>query len=125
MEELQTEREELATLDQSVFFLVLLILGVLISFSATVEQRSALARALCRGEPENINVLPKRCAANALIVGTTGFFAWLACRAAHQVQEEDCAGQRSARTNLLASLLVFAAALLRWSDLRQMMAETP
>lgn len=119
IKEPQTEqKEELATLDWSILFLLLLIAGVLLSFSATVEQRNGLAQALCGQREETADVFSKRWTASILIVGTTGFFAWLACRSAKETQcRGDCADRRSAQANLLASILVFVAALIRLNDL--------
>lgn len=121
MEELQEQQAEgLETLNWSILFLLILIVGVLLSFAATVKQRDGLARSLCCGQEDDTDVTALRLPANLLIVGTTGFFAWLACRSAGQAEEEgDCARKRSARANLLAAVLVFVAALIRLDDLRQ------
>lgn len=119
MEEMQEKRDELATMNRTILFLILLILGVLISFSATLEQRNGLAEALCCHREDTTDVSAKRCAANALIVGTTGYFAWLACQSAKEAQKQgDCSARRSAQANLLASVLVFVAALIRLDDFR-------
>lgn len=120
MEELRAKQEEeLETVNWSILFLILLIIGVLLSFSATLEQRSGLLEALCCRREDTTDVSAKRWAASALIVGTTGFFAWLACRAARETAGQGtCGEQRSAQANLLASVLVFAAALIRLNDLK-------
>lgn len=122
MKELQAKQEEaLGTINWSILFLVLLIVGVLLSFSATLEQRRGLAESLRCHREDTTDVSAKRWAASALIVGTTGFFAWLACRSAMEAQrQETCVEQRSAQANLLASVLVFAAALVRLGDLKLM-----
>lgn len=119
MEESQLEqRDELATLDWTILFLLLLIVGVLLSFSATVEQRGSLARLLCCGQENTADVFSTRWVASALVVGATGFFAWVACRSAKKTHcQGDCAEKRSAQANLLASVLVFVAALIRLNDL--------
>ncbi len=117
MEELQQEQcEQLETLNGSILILLLLIAGVLLSFSATVDQRDGLARALCRGVDDATDVLPKRRLASMLIVGTTGFFVWQACRGVKSAQEGSCADRRSARDDLLAAALVFAAGLIRLNN---------
>lgn len=120
MDEPQTEeKENLAILDWSILFLLLLIAGVLLSFSATAEQRNGLAQALCCQQEDTTDVFSKRWAASILIVGTTGFFAWLACQTMQKTQRQgDCGEKRSARANLLASVLVFVAALVRLNDLK-------
>ena len=119
MEETRAEqREELATLNGSILVLLILIAGVLLSFSATVEQRDGLAKALCCCREDTTDVFSKRWVASFLIVATTGFFAWLACRSVKETQDrEDCVEQRSAHANLLAAILVFVAALVRLNDL--------
>ena len=120
MKELRAKQEEeLETMNRSIMFLFLLIIGVLLSFSAALEQRGGLIEELCCRREEAVDVSAKRMAASALIVGATGFFAWLACRSAGEAAKQDsCAGRRSAQANLLASVLVFAAALIRWDDLK-------
>lgn len=119
MEESQLEqRDELATLDWSILFLLLLIVGVLLSFSATVEQRNGLARLLCCGQEDTTDVFSTRWLVGVLVVGATGFFAWVACRSMKKTLcQGDCTAQRSAQANLLAAVLVFAAALIRLNDL--------
>lgn len=117
MEETQ---QELAQANWSILFLVLLIFGILLSFKATVEERDGLVDTLCGGEKCAVNVFPLRWAASALVTGGTGFFAWLACRG---LSSALASGERveigSARTSLLAALMVFGAALLRLGDLKE------
>ncbi len=119
MEESQPEQKEpLATLDWSILFLLLLIGGVLLSFAAAVEQRDGLARQVCCGLEDTTDVFPARWLAGILAAGATGFFAWVACSSMKKtLRGGDCAEQRSARANLLAAVLVFAAALIRLNDL--------
>lgn len=119
MEESQLEqKDELATLGWTVLFLLLLIVGVLLSFSATVEQRDGLARLVCCGQEDTTDVFSTRWLASILVVGATGFFAWAACRSMKKTQcQGSCTQQRSAQANLLASVLVFVAALIRLNDL--------
>lgn len=114
------QREELATLNWSIVFLLLLIMGVLLSFSATVEQRDGLARLLRCGREDTTDVYPQRRLASVLVTGVTGFFAWVACRSAQKAQcRGDCLEQQSAQSNLLAAVLVFAAACIRLEDLER------
>lgn len=120
MEETREEQERtLATLDWSLLFLVLLILGILISFAATSIQREGVARNLLCGQSEEIpDVFPLRWRTGVLSVGATAFFALLSRRTLKEALEgEDCARQRSARANALASALVLAATLIRLDDL--------
>lgn len=125
MKELQAKQEELETVNWSILFLILLILGVMLSFSATLEQRNGLVGALCCKREDTADVSGKRWAASALVVGATGFFTWLACRSAKAAKEQEtCANQRSTQANLLASALVFVAALVRLSDLKLAIQES-
>lgn len=117
---MEETKQELAQVNWSILFLVLLIFGILLSFAATVEERDGLLDALCHGEEGAVNVFPLRWASSALVTGGTGFFAWLACRnlsAALASGDRDEIG--SARTNLLAALMVFGAAVLRLGDLKE------
>ena len=116
---MEERQQELVQINWSILFLVLLIFGILLSFAATVKERDALAETLRDGEECSVNVLPLRWASSALVTGGTGFFAWLACRAvtdALETGDEDTIA--SARTNLLAALMVFGAAVLRLGDLK-------
>lgn len=119
MEEPRPEQKDaLMTLDWSVLFLLVLIAGVLLSFAATVEQRNGLAGQLFCGREDVTDVFPTRRLVSVLVVGATGFFAWTACRTAKSTQQQGtCAEKRSAQANLAASVLVFAAALIRLNDL--------
>lgn len=121
MEESQWEQKDnLAALNWSILFLLLLIAGVLLSFAATVEQRDSLARLLCCRQEDGTDVFPVRRLASILVAGGTGFFAWLACRSAKRVElQGSCRERSSAQANLLAAVLVFAAALIRLCDLEQ------
>ena len=115
----QEQEEELESLNWTALFLLLLIVAVLISFLATVEQRNGLIQALYCQQENATNVFSKRWTASALVVGATGFFAWLACRGANDARAQgDCTKQRSAHANLLAAVLVFVAALVRLNDLK-------
>lgn len=61
-------------------------------------------------------VYPLRHAANSLVVGALGFFLCLAAKTWRQTDPANCAAARSARSNLIASALVLAAALIRFQD---------
>ena len=112
------QKEELATLDWSILFLLLLITGILLSFSATVEQRDALAQLLCYGREDTTDVYPQRRLASVLVTGATGFFAWVACRSAQRARcQGSCLERQSTHANLLAAFLVFGAACIRLEDL--------
>ncbi len=121
--EKQKQCEQLETFNSSILVLLLLIAGILLSFSATVDQRNELARILCGGEENPSNILSKRRLASILIVGTTGFFAWAACRGMSSAQPSNCSERRSAQANLFAAVLVFVAALIRLNDLNLVIRE--
>ena len=112
-----TLREQLGTAEESLRYLGLIVVGVLLSFRATVLQRDALAEQLCGGEGDTSAVYPLRHTANSLIVGALGFFLCLAVKAWNHRDREDCAAGRSAHSGLWAALLVFAAAVIRFDDL--------
>lgn len=110
-------RAQLNTADQSLLFLGLLLLSVGLSYCGVSLQRAGLCKTL-QGDEAGAAALPSvfpiRLWASALVVGSLGFFLCLAVRSARQATGTEAA---SACTNLWASLLVFAAALLRLGDL--------
>ena len=110
-------REQLCTVEGSIRFLVLIVVGVLLSFKATTVQREALCAELCGEEADTSAVYPLRHTANSLIVGALGFFLCLAIKTWRERDVTDCAASRSAHSNLWAALLVFAAAVIRFDDL--------
>lgn len=120
VEEDQREQEEtLAVLDWSVVFLLLLILGIFLSLSATTIQREGVIRALCGQPGEMPDVFPLRWRTGILSAAATGFFALLSRRNLDQAMRgEDSAQKRSAKANALAAALVFAATLIRLDDLK-------
>lgn len=113
-------KEQLGTVNQSIFYLMLIILSVLLSFWSVLIQREQLEELLA-GNPQKAplpNVLPIKLTASALTVGALGFFFCLALRTCREAaQGTDPAAQRSAGMNVQASLLVLAAALIRLCDL--------
>ena len=121
MEEQALLCEQLDTADQSLVFLVLILLSILLSLWALLIQRQELAAAVC-GDRETAEELPPvfpiRCSASSIVIGALGFFLCLALRSWDEARRDsDPAAQRSARINLWARLLVFLAALLRMDDL--------
>lgn len=111
----------LETADASLFFLLLILLSVLLSFWAVRVQRGRLCLTIRGGTGEAASaagVFPIRWAAGALAVGALGFFLCLAVRGAEEAERGgDPAAVRSARVNLWASILVLSAAVLRLEDL--------
>ena len=125
MEEAQAQRalleEQLATADQSLGFLLVLVASVLLSFWTVTVQRRGLCLTLA-GEEEQAaalpDVLPARRTAGAMVIGSLGFFLCLAIQAWRDLTPETgCAARRSAGRNLWASVLVLAAAVVRLDDL--------
>ena len=104
-------REQLRTVDESLLFLLLIVLSVLLSYWGVRIQREGLCRTLQ-------GVFPIRLSASALVVGALGFFLCLALKTERETARGGTpAARRSACTNLWASLFVFLAALLRLDDL--------
>ena len=109
-------REQLRTVDESLLFLLLIVLSVLLSYWGVRIQREGLCRTL-QGDAEGAAALPRvfpiRLSASAL-----GFFLCLALKTERETARGGTpAARRSACTNLWASLFVFLAALLRLDDL--------
>ena len=78
---------------------------------------------IVEGEPGSVDeaaaapaVYPLRHAANSRVGGALGFFLCLAVKTWRQTDPANCAAARSARSNLTASALVLAAALIRFQD---------
>lgn len=134
MEERNILNEQLRTVNQSLFYLMLIILSVLLSFRSVLIQREQLEETLagqpagcrpeqpagCRpGQPAGCrNVYPIRLCASALVVSALGFFFCLALRTCRDASRgDDPAAQKSASMNAWASLFVLAAALIRLYDL--------
>lgn len=120
MDDQEILEEQLDTLDDTVFFLVVIIASVLLSFWATLRQRQAVCLTL-RGEEEAAQqagaVIPIRFTASALVLGALGYFLHLAVRL---WEDARCgADPASAKANLWASILVLTAAIVRWRDLRR------
>ena len=114
-------REQLRTVDESLLFLLLIVLSVLLSYWGVRIQREGLCRTL-QGDAEGAAALPRvfpiRLSASALVVGALGFFLCLALKTERETARGGTpAARRSACTNLWASLFVFIAALLRVYDL--------
>lgn len=111
--------EQLGMVNQSLFYLILIILSVFLSFRVELIQREQLEEALA-GKPQKAvpDVFPLQFSASVVVAGALGFFFCLSlrvCRDAAQGDDPDL--QRSAGMNVWASLLVLAAALIRLYNL--------
>ena len=111
---------QLATVEESLGFLVLLILSILLSFSGVLLQRRQLACAVA-GEAEAAAAVPdpypRRCGASALVIGCLGYFFAQALEGWRSAQQGSASARQSAARNLWAALFVLAAALIRLYDL--------
>ena len=120
MEEQEELKQELDTLNVALIFLLLVIFAILLSLWATLLQRDQLRLILKGEDPSQIPpVNPIRLAVSAIIVGCSGYFLCLALKAELAAQAgNDPSARRSARVNMVASLLALLAALLRQLDLQ-------
>ena len=101
--------KELEQANKSLFFLTVLLGSILLSWQALWLQREGL----CRGKETDVSRL--RLAASVLVVVSLAVFFCLALR--NRRDAEGTAGEESAGLNVLASLLVLLAALLRLCEL--------
>ena len=115
-------RETLELLGTSEALILVLLIGVTISYCAVERQRRQICLAT-RGEEQAAgcigrSALELRRISSALVTGSLGIFFLLAGRSWTDAAENgDCAACCSAGRNLWASLLVFVAALIRLYDL--------
>lgn len=107
---------QLAQADQAMGFILAVLAGVALSFTATGIQRDAICAALRGEETDPWAVYPLRHTANSLVVGALGFFLCLAVQTWRQADRADCTAARSAWSNLVAAALVLGAALIRFQD---------
>ena len=112
---------QLGITDTSLGFLLIIIAATLLSFLSVVIQRKGLCLTIRgkTGEAAGLpNVYPMKRKAAAMVVGALGFFLCLALSTAKEAAAgEDRVAQKSANTNVWASLFVLVAALLRLDDL--------
>jgi len=120
----QVLRRQLETVDGAVFFILLLIAAICLSFFSTVIQRRGLALTLDGREKQAAELpdtYPIQRLSGAIVIGATGFFLLLGLQGMRDAAGEDRAARRAAAMNLRAAALVLAAALLRLDalDLRE------
>ena len=117
------EREELEkavmALDGSIFFIVVVVASVLLSWLSLLKQRRDACEALETGDTaQDPSIFPIRLGASALIIGALGFFFYMSIQRHKQAcRRTDPAEKRSSYINAAAAVLVLAAALLRLDDL--------
>jgi len=123
MEERRILNEQLGTVNQSLFYLALIVLSVLLSFWSVLIQREQLEEQLA-GNPQKSaapDVFPIRLSASVLVVCALGFFFCLTLQTCRDASKgKDLAAQKSAGMNAWASTFVLAAALIRLYDLNFM-----
>lgn len=116
-------KEQLGTVNQSLFYLMLIILSVLLSFWSVLIQREQLEKTLAGNSQKVVatDIFPIKLIASVLTVSALGFFFSLALRTCQDAaQGNDLAAQKSATANVWASLFVLTAALIRLCDLNFM-----
>ena len=112
-------KEQLRTVNQSLYYLMLIILSVLLSFWSVLIQRNQLEETLA-GNPQKAvapDVFSIKLIASVLTVSALGFFFALAIRTCRDT------AQRTAEMNVWASLFVLSAALIRLYDINFMEGE--
>lgn len=105
---------QLGTVEESLRFLLLIILSICLSWVGVTTQRQGLCDILLGKRTDFPDVSSLRLTAGALVVTALTFFFGLALDTWEQAGPED---RPSAQINLWASLFVLAAALLRLYDL--------
>ena len=93
---------QIRTVNQSLFYLVLIILPVLLSFWSVLIQRGQLEELLVENSSKTAqpDVFPIKLSASALVVSALGFFFCLSLRACRDVARgNDPAAQKSAGMN--------------------------
>ena len=116
-------KEQLGTVNQSLFYLMLIILSVLLSFWSVIIQREQLEETLAGNSQKDVaqDIFPIKLIASVLTVSALWFFFALALRTCRDAaQGNDPAAQKSAAMNIWASLFVLTAALIRLCDLNFM-----
>ena len=123
MMECKILKEQLGTVNQALFYLMLIILSILLSLWSVLIQREQLENALAGNSQETAtpDLFPIKRTASVLTVSALGFFFDLALRTCRDAARgNDPAAQKSAAMNVWASLFVLTAALIRFCDLNFM-----
>lgn len=113
-------KEQLRTVNRSIFYLILTVLSVLLSLWPVLMQREQLEEMLA-GVPQKTaapDAFPIRLNAAAVAVSALGFFFCQSLRTCRDASHtKDFAAQKSAGMNAWASLFALAAALIHIYDL--------
>lgn len=109
-----TRGNALTAVQQSIFFLALILCAVLFSLRVLWAQRHALLEAQAGREASPPDLLPLRWLVGALTLGSLGFFFVLALQARlAAAPDDDPCLLRALDQEVLAALLVLLAALVR------------
>ena len=109
-----TGKDALTAVQQSIFFLALILCAVLFSLRVLWVQRHALLEAQAGREASPPDLLPLRWLVGALTLGSLGFFFVLALQARlSAAPDDDPCLLRALDQEVLAALLVLLAALVR------------
>lgn len=120
MMERKNLKKQLGTVNQSIFYLMLIVLSILLSFWSVLIQREQLEEALAGNAQKAAvpDIFPIKLIASVLVVSALGFFFCLSLRTCRDAARgNDPATQKSAGINVWASLFVLTAALIRLYDL--------
>ena len=107
---------ELETIDRSIPFLIAIIAGTLLALQGVLLQREGVCDQICGREPDLSALFPVRHTGSGLIVGALAFFLCQSARTATAADPCDPVAVCSGRSNLLAAVLVFLAAAIRYDD---------
>lgn len=119
----EQQEQQLCLINQSLTWLLVVVLGVLLSLWATLRQRAALCLAIAgetEAAAEAAEVYPIRNTSSVLIVlALTFFFLVTLCGGEQAEASGDPRAIRSSCLNRWAALLVLAAAVLRLWDVNE------
>ncbi len=108
-------REQLKTLDKSLYYMLVIIAAVFLSYYAIILQKKQL---LCAPQDEAYcfpDSLQFRRGSSVLVVAALIFFFSLSLQA-QNTPSLTCKQEKSRNINFISSILVLAAAVLRFSD---------
>ena len=115
-----TLRQQIAVIEQSQNYILLIIVSILMSYHVTAIQKKQLQCALCGNQNGQCSCFPDTeplsLTSNVFVLIAVVFFYQLSLQTANG-PHETCAQKRAADQNSLASLFVLLAAILRLSNL--------
>ena len=110
----------LDTLNTAILFLILLVLGILLSLKSVLTQRESLCTIMEGVETDCLeSPYPFQCAAGAITIGALGYFFTLALQSWNDAcRSGDERAICLARMSLWAAVFVLCAAILRFLALK-------